>query len=90
LARSHSKSIEHLQVGPPSKTYNSLTARLSAAVVDAFGLKEGDEIEIHVADEGEFGVSRKPGREELLKRLRAVRGHLPADFKFDRDEANAR
>ena len=53
-------------------------------------LKEGDEIEIHVADEREFGVARKPGREELLKRLRAFRGRLPADFKFDRDEANAR
>jgi antitoxin MazE len=36
------------------------------------------------------GVSRKPGREELLQRLRAFRGRLPADFKFDRDEANAR
>jgi hypothetical protein len=28
--------------------------------------------------------------DELLKRLRAFRGRLPADFKFDRDEANAR
>jgi antitoxin MazE len=64
--------------------------RSSAAVVDALELKEGDEIEIHVADEREFGVSRKPGREELIKRLRAFRGRLPADFKFDRDEANAR
>jgi antitoxin MazE len=35
-------------------------------------------------------VSRKPGREELLRRLRPFRGRLPADFKFDRDEANAR
>jgi antitoxin MazE len=26
----------------------------------------------------------------LLKRLRAFRGRLPPDFKFDRDEANAR
>jgi predicted RNase H-like HicB family nuclease len=30
------------------------------------------------------------GREALLKRLRAFRGRLPADFKFDRDEANGR
>ena len=28
--------------------------------------------------------------EELLDRLRAFRGRLPDDFKFDRDEANAR
>jgi antitoxin MazE len=38
----------------------------------------------------EFAIRRKPGREELLKRLRAFRGRLPADFKFDRVEANAR
>ena len=69
---------------------NSLAIRLPASVVDALKLKEGDEIEIHVADRREFGVSRKPGREELVKRLRAFRGRLPADFKFDRDEANAR
>ena len=73
-----------------AKWGNSLAVRLPASVVDALELKEGDEIEIHVADEREFGVSRKPGREELLKRLRAFRGRLPADFKFDRDEGNAR
>jgi antitoxin MazE len=38
----------------------------------------------------QFAVARKPGRDELLKRLRTFRGRLPADFKFDRDEANAR
>jgi antitoxin MazE len=73
-----------------AKWGNSLAVRLPASIVDALDLKEGDEIEIHVADERQFGVSRKPGREELLKRLRAFRAHLPADFKFDRDEANAR
>ena len=73
-----------------SKWGNSLAVRLPAAVVEALGLKEGDEIEIHVAGADQFGVARKPGREELLKRLDALRGRLPADFKFDRDEANAR
>jgi antitoxin MazE len=66
---------------------NSLAVRLPASVVQALDLKEGNEIEIHLADEREFGVSRKPGRKELLRRLRAFRGHLLADFKFDRDEA---
>jgi antitoxin MazE len=61
-----------------------------AAVVEALQLTEGDEIEIHVAGAHEFAVARKPGREELLKRLRTFRGRLPPDFKFDRDEANAR
>lgn len=73
-----------------AKWGNSLAVRLPAAVVEALGLKEGDDIEIHVADERFFGVARKPDREELVQRLRAFRGRLPADFRFDRDEANAR
>ena len=73
-----------------AKWGNSLAVRLPAAVVEALGLKEGDDIEIHVVDARDFAVARKPDRKELLKRLRAFRGRLPADFKFDRDEANAR
>lgn len=73
-----------------SKWGNSLAVRLPASVVEALELKEGDEIEIHVATGREFAVARKPGRAELLKQLRAFRGRLPADFKFDRDAANAR
>lgn len=69
---------------------NSLAVRLPAAVVEALKLKEGDDIEIHVSGVREFSVSRKPSRSELLKRLRAFRGRLPADFKFDREEVNAR
>lgn len=73
-----------------AKWGNSLAIRLPAAVVEALKLKEGDEIEVHVADAREFAVARKPGRADLLKRLRAFRGRLPADFKFDREDANAR
>jgi antitoxin MazE len=73
-----------------AKWGNSLAIRLPAAVVEALKLREGDEVEIHVANARQFGVARKPGRDELLKRLRTFRGRLPADFKFDRDEANAR
>jgi antitoxin MazE len=73
-----------------AKWGNSLAIRLSAAVVEALELKDGDEIEITVADAHQLGIARKPGREELLKRLRAYRGRLPDDFKFDREEANAR
>jgi antitoxin MazE len=69
---------------------NSLAVRLPAAVVAALELKEGDEIEIHVSEARKFAVARKPERTELLDRLRAFRGRLPADLKFDRDEANAR
>lgn len=73
-----------------SKWGNSLAVRLPAAVVEALELKEGDEIEIHIADAREFAVSRKPTRADLLQRLRAFRGRLPPDFRFDRDESNAR
>ncbi|RWP50008.1 MAG: AbrB/MazE/SpoVT family DNA-binding domain-containing protein [Mesorhizobium sp.] len=73
-----------------SKWGDSLAIRLPAVVVEALELREGDEIEIHVTDAGRLGVARKAASEELLKRLRAFHGRLPADFKFDREEANAR
>jgi antitoxin MazE len=73
-----------------SKWGNSLAVRLPVAVVEALNLREGDDLEIHVLDERTLAVARKPGRDELIERLRAFRGRLPADFKFDRDEANAR
>jgi antitoxin MazE len=73
-----------------AKWGNSLAVRLPAAVVEALELREGDEIEIHVVGSRQFGVARKPGCDELLKRLRSFRGRLPADFKFDRDDSNAR
>lgn len=73
-----------------AKWGNSLAVRLPAAVVEALRLKDGDDIELRVLDEREFGVTRKLSRNELLERLRVFRGRLPDDFKFDRDEANAR
>jgi antitoxin MazE len=73
-----------------SKWGNSLAVRLPAAVVEALALKEGDEIEIHVAGARAFEVRRRPGARELLARLRKFRGRLPTDFKFDRLEAHER
>lgn len=73
-----------------AKWGTSLAVRLPAAVVDALELKAGDDIEIHVAGSRAFLIERKPGPDEILKRLRAFRGRLPADFRFERDEASAR
>jgi antitoxin MazE len=73
-----------------SKWGNSLAVRLPRAIVEALKLKEGDDIEITVAGTRAFEVSRDRKREEALKRLRELRGLLPAGFKFDREEANAR
>jgi antitoxin MazE len=73
-----------------SKWGNSLAVRLPATVVEALGLKEGDQIEIQVAAKKAFAVAKAPGTRELLARLRKFRGRLPATFKFDRLEANER
>jgi antitoxin MazE len=69
---------------------NSLAVRLPADVVEALDLKKGDDIEIQIAGRRSLGVTRRPDRLDLLRRLRGFRGRLPADFKFDRNDANAR
>lgn len=73
-----------------AKWGNSLAIRLPAVVVQALELKEGDEVEVQAADDRELAIARKPTRRELIERLREFRGLLPADFKFNRDEANER
>lgn len=73
-----------------AKWGNSLAVRLPAAVVDALSLKEGDQIEIHIAGKREFEVSRDSRRQKAIEKLRALRRPLPPGFKFDREEANAR
>jgi antitoxin MazE len=73
-----------------AKWGNSLAVRIPATVVDAMKLKEGDEIEIQVAGPRAFDIAKKPGVKELLARIRKFRGRLPADFRFDRLEANER
>lgn len=73
-----------------SRWGDSLAIRLPATVVDALELREGDDIEVIVAAERAFEIRRKPNKEALLARLRQFRGSLPADFVFDREEANSR
>lgn len=73
-----------------SKWGNSLAIRLPAAVVEALGLRDGDDVEVHVADRRVFEVKRKPSTREFLARLRKFRGRLPADFHFDRESAHGR
>jgi antitoxin MazE len=73
-----------------SKWGNSLAVRLPSEVVEALNLKEGDQIEIRIANTREFEVRRDPARKRALDRLRRLRRPLPAGFVFDREEANAR
>jgi antitoxin MazE len=73
-----------------SKWGNSLAVRLLASGVEVLGLKEGDNIEIHVVGVRSFAVVKSPSSQEILSRLRKYRGRLLADFKFDRIEAHER
>ena len=71
-----------------AKWGNSLAVRLPAALVEAMTLIEGDEIEVLIAGKRTFEIRKQPGTRQLLERLRRLRGRIPADFKFDRLEAN--
>jgi antitoxin MazE len=73
-----------------SKWGNSLAIRLPTSVVEKLRLKQGDEVEVHVAGDWAFGIARDRSREHALARIRAFRKELPPDWKFDREEADAR
>lgn len=73
-----------------SKWGNSLAIRLPAALVEALGLREGDDVVLHAIGTRALAVEKSPSAKQLLERLRKFRGRLPKDFKFDRLEANER
>jgi antitoxin MazE len=75
-----------------TKIGDSLAVRLSADDIARLGLKEGDEVEVEVK-RVEPPVSPEEAqkrRDQALEALRSFRGTLPADFKFNREEANER
>ena len=72
---------------------NSLAVRLPKRTVDRFGLREGDEIGVERFEdalEADLERTFEDRREAALERIAARRKPLPKDWKFDRDEANAR
>jgi len=73
-----------------AKWGNSLAIRLPATVVEVLELKEGDEVEVHVVGSRAFDIARDNSREHALERIRVLRKELRPDWKFDREEANAR
>ncbi len=75
-----------------SKWGNSLAIRLPKEIVDQLGLKEGDDIKVTMkAEDGSSMLVEKPRKKhELLEGLRKYRIQFPDDYKFDREEANAR
>lgn len=73
-----------------AKWGNSLAVRLPASVVEALDLKEGDNIEINVADKRTFYVERERSREWALSVLDTLKKPLPEGWRFDREEVNER
>lgn len=73
-----------------SRWGNSLAVRLPKSLVDSLGLKPGDELEIVAASGRRIEVARDDRRERALAAIRSRRWPLPPDYRFDRDEANAR
>lgn len=73
-----------------SKWGNSLAVRLPKKLVDEMGLEAGDEVELEPADKRRLMVRKVDPRAEFLAAMEQFRWPAPADYKFDRDEANER
>jgi len=71
-----------------SRWGNSLAVRLPAAVVDALGLEEGDEIELRVAraQDRVFLLARPLTREDAVEGLRRLGWSAPRGFRLNREE----
>ncbi|WP_132962437.1 AbrB/MazE/SpoVT family DNA-binding domain-containing protein [Tepidimonas ignava] len=69
---------------------NSLAVRLPAAVVRELQLREGDEIEIVALERQRWAVRPASAPVEALRAVRRLRGRLPADFHFEREQAHER
>lgn len=73
-----------------SKWGDSLAVRLPKALVDKMGLRPGDELNIVDVVERTLVVEKENRRKAAVENMRARKWTLPADYKFDRDEANER
>jgi antitoxin MazE len=73
-----------------AKWGNSLAVRLPKQLVTALDLKVGDEVALTPAGPNTLEVARDNAYEAALARMRASKWKLPDDYKFDREEANAR
>jgi antitoxin MazE len=73
-----------------AKLDGNLAVCLPPAVVDVLGLKEGDDIEVHINGDRSLDIEVTNRRLRAIETLRSLAVSFPPDFKFDRDEANAR
>ncbi len=73
-----------------AKWGNSLAVRLPVAVVESLQLKEGDDVEVSPGNRQTLTIDRDHRKDRAFQRLREFQIDFPADYKFDREEANAR
>ena len=73
-----------------SKWGNSLAVRLPRSVVDGLDLKSGDRLEIVSATAERVVLAKDRRRARAVERMRGRALPLPADYVFDRDDANLR
>ncbi len=72
-----------------SKWGNSLAVRLPKAVVGKLGLKPGDRLKTVFATRERLAAARGENRLRAIERMRARALPIPANYAFNRDEANA-
>jgi antitoxin MazE len=74
-----------------SRWGNSLAVRLPKTLVDALGLKEGDELNLVAVHGGVLEVEAgKDRRRRALDRMAARQWKTPQDYRFGRDEGHER
>jgi antitoxin MazE len=59
-------------------------------IVDALGLKEGDDIAVRVGTDRNLELATADARSKAFERIKAFKLQLPPDWAFDRDCANSR
>jgi antitoxin MazE len=69
-----------------SKWGNSLAVRLPSSLIRELDLHEGEEVEVVVKKK----TLTQNDFDAAIRKIRAEMPLLPADFRFDREEANAR
>jgi antitoxin MazE len=69
-----------------SKWGNSLAIRIPADVAKSLGFEEGDQVRLDAKD-GKLVAEKELTKEEALQQMRALRGLIPAEYKFKRSDA---
>ncbi|MCU6455821.1 hypothetical protein LPN01_17210 [Sphingomonas sp. A2-49] len=72
-----------------TRTPDGYVVQVPADVAAALGLRDGDDVELSKASVTTVAVS-PADRDSAIARMRALARPLPPDYKFDREEANAR